>query len=139
MSWISKVVEKQDATIAMLLDWICTIFALVINLSLSLANGLESNEALRLDIKGISSTKLDYKVEGANTGDLSNKLWRIFKTFLVVCSYVAFKCSNISSRCNVVCFYPFSLLVIVLNSFKVSQRQSFTVSIANTRYGGCTW
>jgi len=43
-------------------------------MSLSLTNGLESNEALGLDIRGISSTKLDYRVEGANTGDLSNKL-----------------------------------------------------------------
>jgi len=58
----------------MLLDRICSIFALVINLSLSRANALESNEALGLNIRAISSIELDYKVEGANIGDLSNKL-----------------------------------------------------------------
>ncbi len=49
---ISKVVEKQAASVAMLLDWICSIFALIINLSLSLANGLESSETLGLNILG---------------------------------------------------------------------------------------
>jgi hypothetical protein len=70
---ISKVVEKQ-ATVAMLLDWICSIFALIINLSLSFANGLESSETLWWNIRGIGSTELDDGVEGIDTSDPYNKL-----------------------------------------------------------------
>jgi hypothetical protein len=51
-----EVMENRVATIAMLLDWICNIFALVINLSLSLIDGLEFSEALGLNVKGIGST-----------------------------------------------------------------------------------
>jgi hypothetical protein len=57
----------------MLLDWIFSIFALFINLSLSLVDDLKSSEALRLNIGGSGSTKLDDGAEGVNIGDLSNK------------------------------------------------------------------
>ncbi len=69
---ILEVVEKQVINVAMLLDWICNIFALVINLSLSLIDGLEFSEALRLNIRGIGSTKLDDGVEGIDTSDPYN-------------------------------------------------------------------
>jgi len=57
----------------MLLDWICSIFASVINLSLSLVDGLESSEALGLNIGGIASIELDDGVEGVNIDDPFNK------------------------------------------------------------------
>jgi hypothetical protein len=65
-------VEKQAATVTMLLDWICSIFALIINLSLSLANGLKFSKTLVLNIRG--STKLNDGVEGIDTSDPYNKL-----------------------------------------------------------------
>jgi hypothetical protein len=57
----------------MFLDWICSIFASVINLSLSLVDGLESNEASGLNIGGIASIELDDGVEGVNIDDPFNK------------------------------------------------------------------
>jgi hypothetical protein len=57
----------------MFLDWICSIFVSVINLSLSLVDGLKSSEALGLNIGGVGSTKLDNGVEGVNIGDPFNK------------------------------------------------------------------
>jgi hypothetical protein len=58
----------------MFLDWIYNIFALIINLSLSLANGLKSSETLGLNIRGIGLVELDDGVEGIDTSDPYNKL-----------------------------------------------------------------
>ncbi len=132
---ILEVVEKWTATITMLLDWIFSIFALFINLSLSLVDDLKSSEALRLNIGGSGSTKLDDGAEGVNIGDLSNKFWRIFKTFLIVSSSMALEHSNTSSHCNVALSNPFSLLVPIFNSFKASQRKYFKFFLQKLNLG----
>jgi hypothetical protein len=58
----------------MLLDWICSIFALVINLPLSFVDGLKRNEALGLNIGGTCLIELDDGVESVNISDSSHKL-----------------------------------------------------------------
>jgi hypothetical protein len=56
---IWEIVEKHDATIAMLLDWFCNIFHFVINFSPSFANGVESKYGLGLDVRVIGLGELN--------------------------------------------------------------------------------
>jgi len=50
-SWILEMEAKWDAIVAMLLDWFCSIFALVINRSPSPINHLEFIDALGIRLK----------------------------------------------------------------------------------------
>ncbi len=59
MFQIWEVVEKHNATIAMLLDWFCNIFDFVINFSLSFPNGVKSKYGLALDLRVIGLGKLN--------------------------------------------------------------------------------
>ncbi len=59
MFQIWEVVEKHNATIAMLLDWFCNIFDFVINFSPSFPNGVKSKYGLALDVKVIGLKKLN--------------------------------------------------------------------------------
>ncbi len=137
--WILEVMEKWIIIVTMFLDWICSIFALIINLSLSLVNGLEFSETLGLNIWNIGSTKLNDMVEGIDTSDPYNKLWFLFKMFLVACPLAALKHSSSSSYYNVTFFDPCSLLVPILNSFKLSWRWSFKFASTKTKFGWCNW
>jgi hypothetical protein len=56
---IWRIVEKHDATIAMLLDWFCNIFYFFINFSPSFPNGVKSKYGLGLDVRVIGLGELN--------------------------------------------------------------------------------
>ncbi len=57
-SQIWEVVGKHDATIAILLDWLCSTFDFVINFSPSLPDHVQSKDGLGYDVKVIGSNQL---------------------------------------------------------------------------------
>jgi hypothetical protein len=72
-----------------------------INFSLSLLNGVESKDGLRLDVGPTCSWKLDDKVDGIGIGAPSIKLWCLFKIFLVASPFITFHHSSTWSHYNV--------------------------------------
>lgn len=74
--------KKGDAIIAMLLDWLCSIHALVTICSPSLVDGLKSKDPKRLGVEDLSLRMVDVKTSIMSGMGMSFIIfWCLFKTF----------------------------------------------------------
>jgi hypothetical protein len=75
--------KKRDVIIAMLLDWLCSIHALVTICSPSLVDGLKSKDPKRLGVEDLSLRMVDVKIGVMELGMGMSFIifWCLFKTF----------------------------------------------------------